>query len=333
MRRARLTAVSIDRVRRVKYVLGGMKSDPKVAVVVISHNTKDLLLECLASVIDSAAWDEIETVVVDNASSDGSYEAVRSAYPKVRAIRNPTNRGFGAACNQAIASTAAPFVLLLNSDARLTAEGFRALLDCMRTNERCGAAGCLVLGEEGASVVTTRNFLTALNQALEQAGVTGRIGSRYLRRTHIPVFDENSMDCTVDWIDGACLMLRRAALEQTGLFDERFFMYSEDEDLCFRLRKHGWSICHSAHGSAVHRGGSSTAQNRREMLRHFYYSQMLFLLKHRGRTSMLLYSVVMKTVLRCKRLVSTMRAGDRLSSDLTERLIALRRAQEAESRR
>jgi len=92
-------------------------------------------------------------------------------------------------------------------------------------------------------------------------------------------------------------MLRRAALDEVGLFDEEFFIYSEDEDLCFRLKSHGWIICYSAKGNARHHGAASTSQNRFDMLRHFYSSQMLFLSKHRGHRSAFLYAVAMKTVL------------------------------------
>ena len=317
----------IDRCERLKYGLGGMKSDPKVAVVVISYDTRDLLLECLTSIFDSATGDDIEVVVVDNASRDGSYEAVCEAYPQVRAIRNETNRGFGAACNQAITSTRAPLVLLLNSDAQITPEGFRALQECMRANDRCGAAGCRIFNAEGAIVGNAGSFLTALNQALEQAGITGSMTSRRLRRTYVPAYGENLLDSTVDWIDGACMMLRRVALEEAGLFDERFFMYSEDEDLCFRLRKLGWMICHSGRGSAIHRGGASTSQNRLEMLRNFYSSQMLFLLKHRGRVSVALYTAAMKTVLFFKSISAMPR-----QEELAERLVALRRARAIEQR-
>lgn len=302
-----------------------MKSDPEVAVVVISHDTKDLLLECLASVFDSADADHIETVVVDNASTDGSYDAVCSSYHQVRAIRNEANRGFGAACNQAITATVAPFILLLNSDARLTPSAIEALLHCMRTDDLCGAAGCVVLRPDGATEVNTRNFLTPFNQAFEQAGAAARTSSRRLRRSHLPVYDENLTDCTVDWIDGACLMLRRTALEQTGLFDERFFMYSEDEDLCFRLKSHGWSVCHSARGSVIHHGGASSAQNRLEMLRHFYVSQLRFLLKHRGRVSVLLYGATMKMVLLLKSWWWSLRSRER-ARELNDRLNALRSA-------
>jgi GT2 family glycosyltransferase len=305
-----------------------MKSDPKVAVVVVSHETKELLLECLASVFDSTGTDQIETVVVDNASSDGSYEAVCNAFRQVRAIRNEENRGFGAACNQAISSTVAPLVLLVNSDARLTPEGFTELLDCMQTNSRCGAAGCSVLNTDGEKSVNARNFLTAFNQVLEQAGVSARMNSRRLRRTHIPTYDENLLDCTVDWIDGACLMLRRSALDETGLFDERFFMYSEDEDLCFRLKHLGWSVCHSARGYVIHHGGASAARNKLEMFRHFYLSQMLFLLKHRGRASVIAFGAATRVVLLFKRFSAALRSNEQRRTELTERLTALRRARE-----
>jgi len=304
-----------------------MKSDPKVAVVVVSHDTKDLLLECLVSIFASATGDT-EVVVVDNASRDGSYDAVCAAYPEVKAIRNETNRGFGAACNQAINSTRSPFVLLLNSDAQLTPEAFRALSDCMRANDRCGAAGCRIVNAKGSIVCNTGSFLTALNQALEQAGITGSMSGRSLRRTYVPTYGEDLLDCTVDWIDGACLMLRRAALEEAGLFDERFFMYSEDEDLCFRLKNHGWMICHSGHGSVIHHGGASSSQNRLEMLRHFYSSQMLFLLKHRGRASVALYRAAMKTVLLLKSLVGVSLNGDGNHGEFADRLDALRGARE-----
>src|SRR6185503_11177972 len=110
----------------------------QVAVVVVSYNTRELLLECLASACESTQGQSVQIVVVDNASEDGSLEAVRDAYPQAVAIQNATNRGFAAACNQAIRNSSSQFVLLLNSDARLTAQAFEALYECVDQNERCG---------------------------------------------------------------------------------------------------------------------------------------------------------------------------------------------------
>lgn len=302
--------------------------DLQVAVVVVSYNTRDLLLDCLASVLESAQDRSFELVIVDNASEDASYEAVREAYPGAATIRNARNLGFGAACNQGINATNSKFILLLNSDARLTAQAFQTLCDYLEQDQRCGAAGCRLIDATGAEVINTRHFLTPLNQALELAGV--KIGSCRLRRTCRPNLDRNLVDCSVDWIDGACLMLRRAALAEAGLFDERFFMYSEDEDLCFRLRKRGWLVCFCGAGTAVHRGAASSQLHKIEMLRHFYLSQMLFLTKHRTLRSTFLYRVLMKTVLVLKRWFLR---DTRRRETAREHLTALREACAARHRR
>src|SRR5690349_6054251 len=115
-----------------------MSSALQVAIVIISHNTRDLLLDCLTSVVESTRGRRIECVVVDNASTDGSAAAARAACPQAVVICNAENRGFAAACNQAIRETSAPLILLVNSDARLNAEAFDALAACLLADERCG---------------------------------------------------------------------------------------------------------------------------------------------------------------------------------------------------
>jgi N-acetylglucosaminyl-diphospho-decaprenol L-rhamnosyltransferase len=309
-----------------------MHPRPKVTVVVVSHNTRGLLTTCIGSIIQSTQGEDIEIVVVDNASRDGSYEAVCRDHPQAIAIRNEVNIGFAAACNQGIGATSAPFILLLNSDAQLTSHAFRALRDCMRF-DRCAAAGCKLVNAKGAEMVSVRNFLTPFNQALELTGLTTRLRSRRLRRTCQPTLSEEGLDCSVDWVEGSCLILRRAVLDELGLFDERFFMYSEDEDLCMRLKQRGWSICYSAVGSAVHHGGASTAQSRIEMLRHFYSSQVLFLSKHSGFTSVLLFVASMSFVLTVRRFLLPVLSRDGDARDAGERLFALRRAWSARNER
>jgi len=304
-------------------MFSAMNAPAQIAIVIVSYNTRALLLESLASVIESRHGTSVELIVVDNASEDGSLEAARAAFPQVIVIGNATNRGFGAACNQAIQATHAPLILLLNSDARLTPEALRALSDCMHRQEHCGAAGCRLVNERGEAMTNTRNFLTPLNQALEMVSPTRSFILRRLYRTHRPRVDADKIDCSVDWIDGACLMLRRAALDEVGLFDERFFMYSEDEDLCYRLKESGWTVCYTAAGTAVHRGAASSRQDRAAMLDHFYRSQMLFLAKHRGRASLWFYKLAMRTVLMLKRLLHPARAR---RAECRERLIALKRA-------
>jgi len=303
--------------------LAMMNGRPEIAIVVVSYNTRDLLLECLASAVESAEGTSVELVVVDNGSRDGSFEAAREFYPHALAIRNSTNLGFGAACNQAINETSAPFILLLNSDARLTPSAFHALRDCIGLNDGCGAASCRLVNPQGEPMVNARNFLTPLNQAFELVGVGKGFQSRYFSRTHRLRFDASMTDCSIDWVDGACLILRRAAIDEVGFFDERFFMYSEDEDLCLRLKSRGWSVCITARGAAIHLGGASSKQNKFEMLRQFYASQLLFLSINRGPASVSIYKIAMKAALILKRLA---RRGAASREELNERLVAFRRA-------
>ena len=298
-----------------------MQARSEVAVIIVSYNTKELTLECVASVVECARGSEVEIVVVDNASKDGSLEAVRNSFPEVVVIGNATNVGFGAACNKAINESSSPLILLLNSDARLSAEAFYALSEVMRLRERCGAAGCRLVDGNGIEAGRTRNFLTPLNHTFELIGIRFGFASRYLARTYRPRLDESLLDCSADWIDGACLMLRRAALDEVGLFDERFFMYSEDEDLCKRLKDRGWTICFAATATAVHHGAGSSSQNRSAMLEQFYLSQMLFLFKHRGRASVFFYVTGMRAALTLKRLFKKARR-----EEMAEHLRALTRA-------
>ena len=297
----------------------------QVAVVVVSYNTRELLLECLASVRSSS--DTVEIVVVDNASVDRSAESVRHAHPNVRLICNEVNVGFGAACNQGIRQTSAPFILLLNSDARLTAEALAALLGCMEDDARCGAAGCAVADMEGRPVITTMRFLNALNQSIEMLGILKRTR---LGRTHRPRLDSTLRDCTVDWVEGSCMVLRRQALDQAGMFDERFFMYSEDEDFCWALRKHGWHVCYTAAGSVSHKGGASAAQDPPANLRHFYASQLRFLRKNRGGPSERLYLISTRAALVLKCLWARARGQAEWRERVNEQLHALLAAAAAE---
>lgn len=297
-----------------------MDARPQVAIVVVSYNTRALLLECLASAIESTVGTNVELIVIDNDSDDGSYEAAREAFPQAVTIRNPTNLGFGAACNQAITQTSAPFILLLNSDALLTREAFSALFGLLNSNSRCAAAGCRLTNAQGKERVSARNFLTPFNQAFELLSITKLFRSRYFLRTHRLRFNASLTDCSVDWIEAACLIVRREALDEVGLFDEQFFMYSEDEDLCRRLKDRGWSICFTKRGTAVHHGAQSSERNRLHMLYWFYSSQMLFLFKHKGRASVSLYKFATKSALTLKRLVR------KDKQELTERLVAFGRA-------
>jgi len=298
---------------------------PKVAVVVVSFNTRQLLLECLESVSSNLGPASVETTVVDNASDDGSPDAVRQLWPKAHLIANSTNVGFARACNQGIASTTAPFVLLLNSDARLSATSVEALLACLSSEPKRAAAGCRLFNASGRERPSTWNFLTPFNQALELVGLN-RFPFSAFSRSRRPRLDENGVDCSVDWIEASCLMLRRTAIQQVGLLDEAFFMYSEDEDLCWRLKQAGWLVCYTNLGHAVHHGGASAERQPILNLSHYYKSQYLFLLKHRGLASARLYLLANQTALFAKKTWHCLTRNQRRLSEARQRWTALKLA-------
>jgi len=197
---------------------------PTVSVVVVSFNTRQLLLECLESLGPGSEPADIEIVVVDNASSDGSPSMVRELYPQAKLIANSGNLGFAVACNQGIIRSRAPFVLLLNSDARLHATTIKSLVDCFESHLRCAAAGCSLVDSSGHDRPSTWHFLTPFNQALELLNLKSVLPRRF-RRSYRSRPGPPGVDCAIDWIEASCLMIRRSALDEVGLLDERFFMY------------------------------------------------------------------------------------------------------------
>jgi len=317
---------NVDTGGTVKYVHQPMPDRAQISVVVVSYNTKKLLLECIASVLENRHAIRIEIIVVDNASADGSVDALRQLFPELSIIENNSNRGFAAACNQGIRESTGEFVLLLNSDARIRAGALEALIECM-SNKRCGAAGCKVTSENGGESTVTMNFLTAFNQAIELSGIGKLMPWKAAQRTHLIDSPGETIDCSVDWIEASCLLVRRAALDETGLLDERFFMYSEDEDLCFRLRANGWQVCFTKSGSVVHIGGASSAGNEERMLVQFYLSQMRFLLKHRGTLSVEAYVLLSEAVLALKRVFRILIGASARAESLARRIEALRHAE------
>jgi len=299
------------------------RPDERTAVVVVSYNTRDLLLECLASVARLG----LETVVVDNASGDGSAAAAATAFPAARVLANAANVGFGAACNRGVLATGAPLLLFLNPDARLNVDAVAALHEALRADTHCAAAGCRLIDGEGREAVTARNFLTPVNEPFEHLGLSSLFPARALRRTHRLALDAGLVDRTADWLSGACLLVRRAAFEEVGGFDESFFLYGEDEDLCRRWRAAGWSLAYTAAGTAVHRGGASSRRDRERSLAFFYAGQARLLERSHGRAGVFVYRLLMRATCALKRgLVWAVRAADRESRrrDLAARRAALR---------
>jgi N-acetylglucosaminyl-diphospho-decaprenol L-rhamnosyltransferase len=242
-----------------------MKTD--LAVVVVNMNGGDEVRGCVKSVFESAGDIRMEVVVVDNNSTDGSDEAIGRAFPQIRLIRNDSNRGFPAAANQGMRATDAQFVLLINPDAEIQGGTLEGFLKVARDRPKAGAIGALTRNPDGSVYPSARRVPTLTQGLFHTLLAPFRPDNRWSRAYRMADWDRRS-ERRVDWVSGSSLLLRRTALNEVGIFDERFFMYVEDMDLCTRMRKAGWEVWFSPELEIEHIGGTATAGKRRMTLEH-----------------------------------------------------------------
>jgi N-acetylglucosaminyl-diphospho-decaprenol L-rhamnosyltransferase len=252
---------------------------PRVAVVVVSFESRETLLACLRSLRAHASL-PLETVVVDNASADGSADAVRAAHPEAHVVANADNVGFARGCNLGWRASRAPYVLFLNPDAEVTPGAVETLVGLLETRPDVGAAGPRTLGSDGTIQVSTGPDLTLLTERRQRRLVLGV--ARREARALAEAETLHAREHEAAWVSGSCLLARRAALEAVGGFDERFFLYEEDADLCRRLRGAGWRVVFTPAAEVRHHLGRSMAQAPSRARLEYHRSHLLYYRKHNG---------------------------------------------------
>jgi GT2 family glycosyltransferase len=254
-------------------------ASPQVAVVVVSFNAREDLAACLDSLARYVGV-PLETIVIDNASEDGSAEEVTAREPEIRGIANSVNRGFAHACNQGLRATTAPRVLFLNPDATVTAGAVETLAARLDADDEVGAVGPLTRDPDGTIQVSTGPDLTPAAEWRQRSLVRG---VRHRRPDALREADERfAREHEPGWVSGACLMARREALEAVGGFDEAFFLYEEDADLCRRLRGAGWRVVFTPAAEVRHRLGQSMARLPERARLEYHRSHLLYYRKHNG---------------------------------------------------
>lgn len=250
-----------------------------LSILIVNWNTRDLLTLCLGAIpLAVGEWSH-EVVVVDNGSTDGSPEMVRADFPWVRLIENGENAGFVRATNQAIAESRGDHLLLLNSDALAPPGSLARMVSFMRDHPDAGAVAPKLLNPDGSFQASYARFPTLLSEGLSAFGLNRRLWGPH-HPSPPPRPDEKPHP--VDWAPGACLLLRRSALEAVGPLDEGFWMYSEDTDLCYRIHRAGWKVYYLPDVEVVHFGGASSKQCRPESVGRLYRSKIRFFRKHYG---------------------------------------------------
>jgi len=251
-----------------------------LSVIVISYNTREMTLDCLRALYAGLGELSAEVFVIDNASADGSPQAIREAFPEARVIENSGNAGFGAANNQAMLLASGEFFLLLNSDAFVETEAIPALTAYLRASPEAGAVGPRLLNADGTLQLSCYRFPSPLGVWLEQLWVSALVPNHpvlgYYRRWG------HDRERQVDFVIGACLLVRRQAYQDVGGFDDSFFMYQEETDWQRRMHDRGWKIGFTPAAQVTHLGGASGEGEKAKISGHFFDSMDHYLRKHYG---------------------------------------------------
>jgi N-acetylglucosaminyl-diphospho-decaprenol L-rhamnosyltransferase len=269
--------------------MDGSEPEPVLAAVVVSYNVAPLLARCLESL--RRAGEELRSlglglrvIVVDNASADGSVALVRERFPEAVLVESRANLGFGAGCNLgAGAAPGSPLLLFLNPDAEVTSGAVPALLERLRQTPTAAVAGPRLTSPDGAPQEARRRFPTLGALLLESTPLEWRHpGWSALRRYRFEGRPE--APGPVDWLSGACLLVRRAAFDEVGGFDPLFFMYFEEADLARRLAGRGWETWYEPRAVVLHHRSRSADQDLGARDRHYYGSKYRYAGRYWGRT-------------------------------------------------
>lgn len=293
-----------------------------LAVVIVSWNTRDLLARCLASLARDpgltigagpagarrpgprrAAKRPLvtEVTVVDNASTDGSGTMVRARFPWARLVQNQHNLGFAAANNQALRQARGRYLLLLNPDTEIVEGALAGLWQVLEAYPQAGIAGGQLFNGDGSPQRSCGIFPSLWTELL--------LATRYLgpvrRRVQVRTPEGELAVESVDWVSGACLMIRRQAFQAIGPLDERFWLYTEEADWCYRARAAGWEVLSVPQARVYHQARAASRQRYVATMLCFYQSRVRFVYKHRGP----FHASLMRGVLRAKAAVWYRRPG------------------------
>ncbi len=229
-----------------------------VSIIIVNWNTRDLLLQCISSIAKNTEDVAHEIIVVDNASSDGSAQALQQAFPDVKLIASEKNIGFGAANNLAMWEAAGDLVLVLNPDTVVEPGALSTMVEFLDEHKDVGILGPMLVGEDGRTQVSSFGLFPSPLEAAAHAARVWRIAPRsgLARRFLIQPVQGEGWTYTQHLL-GACLLMRREVMDETGGFDESFFLFLEETDLCYRAMKIGWKLAYLTQARITHLGEAS----------------------------------------------------------------------------
>jgi GT2 family glycosyltransferase len=263
---------------------------PTVSIIILSYNTREILIRCLEAIAQYATEPDVKIVVVDNASTDGSPEMVLQEYHQVQLIASQNNLGFAGGNNLGVRESVGKYILLLNSDAFLTANALQALLLLAEAQPRAGVIGAQLRNADGSFQASHTPFPTLRQEFLILSGL-GRLffGPWYPSRGP----EDKRGPQMVDYVEGASMLIRRQAYEDIGGLDESYFMYAEDVELCYAMQQKRWQVWYAPEAKIIHLGGGSSQHRRPQREADLYRSRTQFFRRHYGDFQTNLFKVML----------------------------------------
>ncbi len=260
----------------------------QLSIIIVNWNVRELLKGCLNSIFSRLTGGEFEVIVVDNASEDGSVEMIKQQFPQVRLILNKSNKGFAKANNQALRHVRGKYALLLNPDTLLVNSSLTKMVEFLEEHKRVGIVGCKVVNPDG-SLQASAFPLPTLKDLILSGLAAGWISwGRHIQRYSSRHYTPQKLPIKVGWVSGVCLMVRSKIVDEIGMLDENFFLFSEDVDWCIRASRKGWAVIFYPEAAIIHYGGQSAQKNFALKITSFYQKRFYFAKKYFGRFALLI---------------------------------------------
>jgi len=259
-----------------------------VSIIIVAWNVRDFLHHCLDSVYKETKGIEFEVIYIDNASTDGSVEMVTEKFPQVKIIKNDENKGFTVANNQGMEIARGRYILLLNSDTVILDNAIAKTVEIADAHPDTAVVGCRVLNPDRTLQPTGFIFPSILNMLLSFTYLYKLFPkSKFFGRELMTWWDRNDQR-EIDVVTGCYMLVRRDAIEQVGMMDERYFIYCEEVDWCYRFKKNGWKILFTPEPKIIHYGGQTVKQMKRKFQFQLMGSKLIFMKLHKGKLKFVL---------------------------------------------
>ncbi len=276
-----------------------MQNTCKLSIIIVNYKSHNFLGKCLTSIYQKVKDIDFEIIVVDNASNDNGPQKIKENFPEVRHIVNSKNLGFSGACNQALRETSSEYILLLNPDTKIVDSNLNEMVKFLDENQDIGILGCKILNEKQEEQRTAFPRRTVMREILDivpYMKLEKILPGYWTDRRYDKLIKERKDPFEVFWVTGACLLFRKRVLDDIGLLDEGFFLFSEDVDFCWRAQRKGWKVIYFPRIKVVHTVGGSSLEDAESFylrLFHSYARRIHFGHKYYGRLGNALIRTVM----------------------------------------